>query len=161
MAARERSGADLSATAHRPRTSPGGRAESAEHARRGDTDVAVASVMRDALLRRSEAAALTWADVERRQDGTGRLTVRRSKGDQAGEGAELYTGHGAATPRRHSSGRPESGVGTRADPPGVGGLHRPGVRRTRRTRDHGPYPQGSPGRQPPLATNRPRPLAGC
>ena len=125
MAARERSGADLSATAHRPRTSPGGRAESAEHARRGDTDVAVASVMRDALLRRSEAAALTWADVERRQDGTGRLTVRRSKGDQAGEGAELYTGHGAATPRRHDATaaleriRPESGVST---DPAFGGL---------------------------------------
>ena len=58
-------------------------------------DIAIASVMRDGLLRRSEAAALTWADVERRPDGTGRLTVRRSKGDQAGEGAELYIGRDA------------------------------------------------------------------
>ena len=119
MAARERSGADLSATAHRPRTSPGGRAESAEHARRGDTDVAVASVMRDALLRRSEAAALTWADVERRQDGTGRLTVRRSKGDQAGEGAELYTGRDATAALERI--RPESGVSTDPVFGGLGG----------------------------------------
>ena len=88
--------AAVRATAHRPRTGPGGRPESAEYARRrGDMDIATASVMRDALLRRSEAAALTWADVARRPDGTGRLTVRRSKGDQAGEGAELYIGREA------------------------------------------------------------------
>ena len=35
-------------------------------------DVALASVMRDAMLRRSEAAALEWADVELRPDGSGR-----------------------------------------------------------------------------------------
>ena len=65
----------IRSTAHRPRTGPGGRAESAAYARRrGDMDVAIITVMRDALLRRSEAAALTWADVERRPDGTGRLT---------------------------------------------------------------------------------------
>ena len=55
-------------------------------------DVAIVTVMSDALLRRSEAAALTWADVERQPYGTGRLTVHRSKGDQAGEGAELFIG---------------------------------------------------------------------
>ena len=42
---------------------------------------AFASVMRDAMLRRSEAAALEWADVELRPDGSGRLTIRRSKTD--------------------------------------------------------------------------------
>ena len=88
--------AAIRATAHRPRPGPGGRTESAEQARRrGDMDVAIAAVMRDALLRRSEAAAVTWADVERRPDGTGRLTVRRSKGDQAGDGAELFIGRDA------------------------------------------------------------------
>ena len=67
-------------TAHHPRTGPGGRIESAEQARRrGDMDVAILTVMNDALLRRSEAAALTWADAERQPDGTGRLTVHRGK----------------------------------------------------------------------------------
>ena len=36
------------------------------------------------------AAALTWADIERAADGSGRVTVRRSKTDQAGQGAILY-----------------------------------------------------------------------
>ena len=46
--------------------------------------------MRDALLRRSEAAALTWRDLETAEDGSGRLAVRRSKTDQDGQGAVLY-----------------------------------------------------------------------
>ena len=61
------------------------------------------SVMRDALLRRSEAAALTWADVAFRSDGSARVTVRRSKSDQDGTGATLYVGPGG------SSGDPSSG----------------------------------------------------
>ena len=52
--------------------------------------VAIASLLSDAGLRRSEAAALTWADIERAADGSGRVTVRRSKTDQAGQGAILY-----------------------------------------------------------------------
>ena len=64
----------------RRRAGPTGRTESRSRAfRRGLVDVALASVMRDALLRRSEAAALTWADVESRRDGSARVTVRRSK----------------------------------------------------------------------------------
>ncbi|MXY79957.1 MAG: tyrosine-type recombinase/integrase [Chloroflexi bacterium] len=99
--------AAIRATAHRPRTSLGGRTESAEYARRrGDTDIAIISVMRDALLRRSEAAALTWGDVECLRDGTGRLTVRRSKADQAAEGAELFIGRDATTALERI--RPES-----------------------------------------------------
>ena len=48
------------------------RTESPEAARRwGAVDIALASVMRDTMLRRSEAAALTWADVEFRSDGSG------------------------------------------------------------------------------------------
>ena len=53
-------------------------------------EIALVSVMRDALLRRSEASALVWNDVERMADGTGRLTVRRSKTDQTSEGKVLY-----------------------------------------------------------------------
>ena len=49
-------------------------------------DMAIVSVMSDAGLRRSEAAALTWADVAREADGSGRLTVRRSKTDQLAAG---------------------------------------------------------------------------
>ena len=39
------------------------------------------------MLRRSEAAALVWGDIEFRADGTARVTVRRSKTDQEGTGA--------------------------------------------------------------------------
>ena len=67
-------------TAHIPRIYPSGRMESPEAAiSRGAVDIAIASVMRDALLRRGEAAALRWADVEFRPDGSSRLTIRRSK----------------------------------------------------------------------------------
>ena len=59
-------------------------------------DVALLSVLRDGLMRRSEAAALTWADVEIQEDGSARLHVRRSKTDPEAEGAVLYTGSDAA-----------------------------------------------------------------
>ena len=49
-------------------------------------DMAIASVMRDGLLRRGVAAALTWADVSREPDGSGRMLVRRSKTDPDGVG---------------------------------------------------------------------------
>ncbi len=69
-------------------------------------DIAIVTVMRDAMLRRSEAAALTWSDVECLRDGTGRLTVRRSKADQAGQGAELFLGQDATAALERI--RPES-----------------------------------------------------
>ena len=59
---------------------------------RGRTELALCRTMRNALLRRSEAAALTWADLERADDGSGRLTIRRAKGDQEGRGAVVYIG---------------------------------------------------------------------
>ena len=91
----------IRATAHLRRTGPGGRTEGARTARRrGRVDVALVSVMRDAMLRRGEAAALTWADVEFRGDGSARVTVRRSKSDQDGNGATLYVGRDAATELR-------------------------------------------------------------
>ena len=64
------------------------RRESADAAeRRGRVDIALCALLSDAGLRRSEAAALTWADVAREPDGSGRVTVRRSKSDQEGQGA--------------------------------------------------------------------------
>ena len=93
--------AAIRATAQRRRAGRTGRTESRSTAfRRGIVDVALCAVMRDAMLRRSEAAALTWADVELRGDGTGRITVRRSKTDTEGEGAVLYVGKAAAADLR-------------------------------------------------------------
>lgn len=82
-------------TAHIPRSGPSGRTESVESARRrGDVDIALASVMRDALLRRSEAVQLCWDCVEFWQDGSARVIIRRSKTSNAS--SILYVGHRAA-----------------------------------------------------------------
>ena len=52
--------------------------------------------MRDGLLRRSEAAALIWSDIELRDDASALITVRRSKTDPEAEGVVLYIGKEAA-----------------------------------------------------------------
>ena len=57
---------------------------------RGKLDVAVISLMRDAMLRVSEAAAVTWGDIEAEPDGTGRLLIQHSRTDPEGEGAIAY-----------------------------------------------------------------------
>ena len=63
-------------TAHKPRWGRGGRLERAASARRrGASDVAMIGLMRDARLRVSEAAELTWGDVERVRVGSGRVRV--------------------------------------------------------------------------------------
>ena len=81
-------------TAHRPRMGPTGRTESAARARRrGDVDIAIASVMRDALLRRGEAAALRWEAVRFLGDGSARVKVGRSKTSVTP--VVLYVGAGA------------------------------------------------------------------
>ena len=102
--------AAIKATACRPRIGRGGRLESWSYARgRGLLDYALCSLMWDAMLRRSEAAALTWSDMHRAEDRSGRLTVRHSKTDQRGEGKVLWvsaatmsalTIYGALRPRR-------------------------------------------------------------
>ena len=80
--------AAIQATARIPRRGRGGRLETPETAEaRARVDVALALTLRDGGLRVSEAAALAWSDVERWPDGSGRLTIRRSKTDPAGEGA--------------------------------------------------------------------------
>ena len=49
--------------------------------------MAIVSVVAEAGLRRSEAAALRWSDVERESDSSGRVTIRRSQTDPTGAGA--------------------------------------------------------------------------
>ena len=81
----------IQATASFPRMLPGGQLETPATARRRAlVDIALITVMRDGLLRRSEAAAVSWGDLEPATDGSGRLTVRSSKTDQSGEGTVLY-----------------------------------------------------------------------
>lgn len=77
----------IRATAMLPRTGRRGVPETTDYAAaRGRVDIALCAVLSDAGLRRSEAAALTWADVESAADGSGRITIARSKTDQEGEG---------------------------------------------------------------------------
>ena len=67
-------------TARLPRHGRGGNMESPETAHaRGATGLAIIGVMSDGGLRRSEAAALMWSDVEYYPDGTARITTRKGK----------------------------------------------------------------------------------
>ena len=81
----------IRATAREPRRGRGGHPESRASAyKRAAVDMALISLMRDALLRVSEVAALTWADIGVEPDGTGRLLIRRSKTDPEGAGAIVF-----------------------------------------------------------------------
>ena len=63
-------------TAYEPRSSRGGGMERVSNARRrGALDVAMIGLMRDARLRVSEAAGLTWGDLERVPGVSGRVRV--------------------------------------------------------------------------------------
>ncbi len=53
-------------------------------------NVAMLALQYDTMLRRSELVALDVEDVTRQEDGTGTVIVRRSKSDQAGEGAVCF-----------------------------------------------------------------------
>ena len=89
--------AAVRATANTRRPLDGKKQESAERASwRGRVDLALLSVLRDGLLRRSEAHLLTWADVDFRNNGNALLQLRRSKTDQEDEGVVLYIGKHAA-----------------------------------------------------------------
>ena len=62
--------------------------ETAEQAAvRARFDLALVAVLSDGGLRRSEASSLTWGDVQRWDDGSGRITVIRSKTDAEAAGA--------------------------------------------------------------------------
>ena len=62
---------------------------------RAAVDLALLEVMRDGLLRGSEASALRWVELGFHPDGSGRLHVARSKTDQTAEGTVLYLGPAA------------------------------------------------------------------
>ena len=63
-------------TAQERRPGRGGRLERAASVRnRGAVDIAMIGMMRDARLRMSEAADLTWGDVWRMRGGSGRVSV--------------------------------------------------------------------------------------
>ena len=55
-------------------------------------DAAIIAVASDAMLRASEVAALQVDDITCQPDGSGTVTIRSSKTDQEGRGAELYLG---------------------------------------------------------------------
>ena len=79
------------ATACQPRRGRGGKFELPDMAaRRGRMDIAMISLMRDAMLRVSEAASLRWEDLKTEPDGTGRLLIRRSKTDRGGATALTF-----------------------------------------------------------------------
>ena len=68
-----------------------GAASEAAAADRGATDRAIVAVLFQGGLRRSEAAALRWADVQDAADGRGIVVyVRRSKTDQDGTAVATY-----------------------------------------------------------------------
>ena len=58
----------------------------------GLRDAALIALGSDAMLRVSELAALLVTDLQHEPDGTGRLTIQRSKTDPDGEGVVLYVG---------------------------------------------------------------------
>ena len=74
----------------------------------GVRDAALVALASDALLRVSEAVAVQVEDIEAEADGSGRLTVHRSKTDQEGRGAVLYVGE--ATMRRIAAWREAGGI---------------------------------------------------
>ena len=79
-------------TACIPRKTDRGMERFSNARRRGLVDIALISVMRDALLRRSEAAEILGKHIAPQPDGSGRLTIPWSKTDQQGEGVVLYLG---------------------------------------------------------------------
>ena len=61
--------------------------------------VDIALVLRDCGLRRSKAATLVWSDIERWDDGSGRLLIERSRSVQTDEGEAVFiTGRAMTTP---------------------------------------------------------------
>ena len=74
-------------TAPKPRARGRGFETAEQAAERARFDLALVAMLSDGGLRRSEAAALTWGDIQRWDDGSGRITVIRSKTDVEAQGA--------------------------------------------------------------------------
>ena len=94
--------AAIMATASLPRRTGRGMESEAAAADRGAVDKAIVAVLFQGGLRRSEAAALRWADVQDAADGRGIVVyVRRSKTDQDGTAADVrYLKNGCASALR-------------------------------------------------------------
>ena len=90
--------AAILATAERPRTDGRGVESHTTAQRRGRLDAVIAGLLFMGGLRRSEVAALRWADVTDASDGDGvLLTVRTSKTNQEGDAADVrYLKNGGA-----------------------------------------------------------------
>ena len=76
-------------TAAQPRRRGRGFETTEQAQERGRFDVALVAVLSDAGLRRSEASSLSWGDGQRWGDGSGRITVVRSKTDAEAQGATV------------------------------------------------------------------------
>ena len=76
-------------TAVQPRRRGRGFETAEQAAERGKFDLALVAALSDAGLRRSEASSLTWGDVQRWEDGSGRIKIIRSKTDVEAQGAVL------------------------------------------------------------------------
>ena len=74
-------------TAPKPRARGRGIETPEQAAERARFDLALVAVLSDGGLRRSEASSLTWGDAQRWDDGSGRITVIRSKTDAEAQGA--------------------------------------------------------------------------
>ena len=120
--------AAIIATASIPRRTGRGLEADVQAQQRGTVDKAIAGLLFQGGLRRSEAAALRWADVRKAADGRGLLVqVRRSKTDQEGTAADVrYLKNGAAVVVWAI--RPPSPAD---DAPVLGGLNGQSVARTR------------------------------
>ena len=74
-----------------PRIGKGGHLEREDAAReRGRLDIAIIGMMRDGLLRVSEASDAVWSDIGAGPDGSGSLLIPRSKTDVEGSGFVAY-----------------------------------------------------------------------
>ena len=94
--------AAILATASIPRRTGRGMESEAAAADRGAIDKALVGLLFQGGLRRSEAAALRWADVQAAADGRGIVVyIRRSKTDQDGTAADVrYLKNGCAAALR-------------------------------------------------------------
>ena len=104
----------LVSTATMPRQRPGGKWETIGAAnRRGKVDAAIVAVLFQGGLRRSEAAALTWGDIEAVEGGA-LIHVRTSKANQEGQETDVrFCKNGfarALLALRPTNARPEGSV---------------------------------------------------
>ena len=120
--------AAILATAAMPRRTGRGMESEVGAAERGAVDRAIVALLFQGGLRRSEAAALTWGDVQDATDGAGILVrIRRSKTDQEGTATDVrYLKNGCAVALRQLRDRitgQRSGLPPEPTEPVLGGLN--------------------------------------